>query len=974
VSAGTLSVPPAAALTSLPSLRFLFIHMKSPRLLVTALLGAFLSTGSLHAAAATEPAFERAADGIVVHLDQGWLKLQPRTDSIVRVAYAPDRAFFDRPSLIVVPATGPAPTWDATSSDREVILKLGRVQAQIDRKTGAVTFLDASGQKILAERPGTRKLEPAFVQGESTFHLEQQWEPAHDEALYGLGQHQLGAVDIKDYDVDLWQHNGTVVVPFLVSTRGYGILWDNASYSRFGDLRPWTPLGDALTDTEGKAGGVTATYFGDGTFTHALFRHHVSDIALHVPLEENLPNEVFHPGLPATGPISIRWQGSFKAASAGTYAFQVNVDNGIKVWIDDHLVLSEWYQAWLPYAKQALVPLTAGTHRIRADWTRDANGRIFDLRWKPPVAERPITLWSEVGEGTDYTFVYGPDLDRVIAGYRQLTGKASLLPIWTLGLWQSRQRYETQQQSLDVVREFRKRRIPLDNIVQDWFYWRKAEWGSHQFDPERFPDPQGWVDAIHREHARIMISVWGKYYPGTKNYDEMHRRGFLYEPLLWEDVHEWVGFPYTNYDAFNPEARKLFWEQVRDALFTKKFDAWWMDATEPDMSSPFDLTKQKLRLNPTALGAGSRVLNAYALMNSRGVYEGQRGTAPDQRVFILTRSGYAGLQRYSSATWSGDMPCTWESLRRQIAAGLGYSISGVPYWSMDIGGFTAPPRFLGDKLSGRALDEWCELNARWFEFGSFVPLVRLHGESQLREPWAFGGNGHPAFKTIVKYDHLRYQLLPYVYSLAGAVTQDDGTFMRPLGMDFPADATARSCNDEYLFGPALLVAPVTKYQARERTVYFPATAGGWYNFWNGESAAEPGNRKVDAPYDRIPLFVRAGSIVPFGPDLQYTTEKPADPVTLYIYAGANGHFSIYEDDGLTYGYEHGAFARIPLQWNDAARTLTIGARQGSFPGMLTTRTFRTVLVSKDHRRGYDATATADQTVTYNGNALNVVLK
>jgi alpha-D-xyloside xylohydrolase len=678
--------------------------------------------------------------------------------------------------------------------------------------------------------------------------------------------------------------------------------------------------------------------------------------------------------LPEQGPISIRWEGTFNAETAGSYAFNASFDNGVKVWVDDKLIIDEWYQAWLPYEKQAHVTLSAGTHKIRADWTRDGNGRIMSLRWKTPAAERPITLWSEVAGGTDYTFVYGPNLDRVLAGYRQLTGQASLMPIWTLGLWQSRQRYETQQQSLDVVREFRKRQIPMDTIVQDWFYWRKAEWGSHQFDPERFPDPQGWVNAVHAENARLMISVWGKFYPGTANYDEMHKRGFLYEPLLWEDIHEWVGFPYTDYDSFNPDARKLFWSQVSTALFSKKFDAWWMDATEPDISSPMDLSKERARMNPTAAGPGSRVLNAYALENSRGVYEGQRSEAPDQRVFILTRSGFAGLQRYASATWSGDMPCTWESLKRQIPAGLGYSISGVPYWSMDIGGFTAPPKFQPQPLSAEAMDEWCELNARWFEFGSFVPLVRLHGESQLREPWAFGGDSHPAFKTIVKYDHLRYQLLPYVYSLAGAVTQDGTTFMRPLGMDFPNDAIARDSNDEYLFGPALLVAPVTDYKARQRSVYFPATNGGWYNFWTGETVTTAGAQDVAAPYDQIPLYVRAGSIVPFGPDLQYTTEKKADPVTVYVYAGANGAFSLYEDDGLTYGYEHGAFSRIALQWNDAAKTLTIGARQGSFPGMLVSRTFRVVVVSKDHARGYDAGAAADKTVTYTGAAVDVVLK
>ncbi|HVU35279.1 MAG TPA: TIM-barrel domain-containing protein [Opitutaceae bacterium] len=920
-------------------------------------------------------AVEKTADGIVLPVDHGWLKLQVRADNAIRVEFAKDRGFFAHKSLVVLPPSGTAPTWSETKDATTVTLHTARLLARIDRQSGAVSFLTPSGQPILAE--AARTVEPAIIQGDTTFHVTQQWQPNADEALYGLGQQQLGVVDIKNYDIQLWQHNGTVVVPFLVSSRGYGILWDNLSYSRFGDLRPFTAIPtEALTDADGKAGALTATYFGDADFKEQLFRHRAEDIDIDLTaLGDAAPNALIHPGFPSKGPVSVRWEGRFEAPTAGTYLFQTYSNNGAKVWIDGQLVVSNWWQNWLPYVRQARVALTAGTHAIRVDWSRDAKGNAMQLRWKTPAEERPTTLWSEVADGIDYTFVYGPQLDHVLAGYRQLTGQASLMPIWTFGLWQSRQRYETSQQSLDVLAGFRKRDIPVDTIVQDWFYWRKDQWGSHQFDPARFPDPQGWIDAIHHQyHAHVMISVWGKFYPGTANYDALHQRGFLYTPLLWEGVHEWVGFPYTDYDAFNPAARKLFWSQVRDALFTKKIDAWWMDATEPDISSPPNLEQQKARMNPTYDGIGGRVLNGYALMNSRGVYEGQRGDAPDQRVFILTRSGFAGIQRYGSATWSGDMPCTWEAMRRQIAAGLGYSISGVPYWSMDIGGFTAPPRFLPQPLTGAALDEWCELNARWFEFGAFVPLVRLHGESQFREPWAFGGDGSPAERAIVKYDRLRYRLLPYVYAVAGAVTQDGTTFMRPLVMDFAGDAKARELADEYLFGPAFLVAPVTEYKARSRAVYLPETAGGWFDFWTGRQLA--GGRTIDAPapYDAAPLFVRAGSIVPFGPDLQYTTEKRADPVTLFVYGGADGDFSLYEDDGLTYGYEKGAFTRIPMHWDEATQTFTLGARTSTFPGMLTDRTFNIVHVSAAHAVGYDAAPAIARTVRYNGEALSVSLK
>lgn len=930
------------------------------------------------ATAAVPRVHEKTTDSLILPVANGWLRLQVRSASMIRVQFAQERSFFDRSSLMLVEPTATPVAFTVQVDETSARLTTSQIEARIDPRTGAVAFFTAGGEPILAERATGRSLEPATVQGEITQHVRQQWEASADESLHGLGQHQLGLVDIKDYDLELWQHNGTVVVPFLVSSRGYGILWDNTSYSRFGDLREFTPIpAKTVTDADGATGAFTVSYFGDATFRQALFRHRATDINVKLPPDGDkaAPNTVLHPGLPPKGAVGVRWEGSFAAPTAGTYAFQTFSSNGAKLWIDDRLVVDNWWHDWLPYPKQVRVALKPGQHRLRLEWTRDHDGNVMRLRWKTPVTDRPVTLWSEVGDGVDYTFVYGPQLDRVVAGYRQLTGRATLMPVWTLGLWQSRQRYETQQQSLDVLAEFRKRGIAIDTIVQDWFYWRKAEWGSHAFDPDRFPNPQAWVDAIHNQyHARVMISVWGKFYPGTANYAVMHDRGFLYQPLLWEGIRDWVGFPYTDYDAFNPAARQLFWEQVRDQLFAKKFDAWWMDATEPDISSPPDLDQQKARMSPTALGSGARMLNAYALENSRGVYEGQRSTAPDQRVFILTRSGFAGIQRYGSATWSGDMSCTWESMRRQIAAGLGYSISGVPYWSMDIGGFTAPPRFLGKKLAGDALDEWCELNARWFEFGTFVPLTRLHGESQLREPWAFGGDTHPAYQTIVKFNRLRYQLLPYIYSLAGAVTHDDATFLRPLVMDFPHDRAARALDDEYLFGPALLVAPVTEYKARQRPIYLPATEGGWYDFWTGRQHAGGQAITAEAPYDQIPLFVRAGSILPFGPDREYTTEKAADPTTVIVYAGANGQFSLYEDDGLSYGYERGEFARIPLSWNEASRTLTLGTRTGHFPGMLAERTFRIVIATPGHPVGFGFELPAAQTIHYQGTAVEIVLK
>jgi alpha-D-xyloside xylohydrolase len=314
---------------------------------------------------------------------------------------------------------------------------------------------------------------------------------------------------------------------------------------------------------------------------------------------------------------------------------------------------------------------------------------------------------------------------------------------------------------------------------------------------------------------------------------------------------------------------------------------------------------------------------------------------------------------------------TWSAMEKQIAAGLGYCVSGTPYWTMDIGGYTMENRFSARNQTSENAAEWQELNARWFEFGTFCPFTRLHGELQPREPWAFGGDTSATYQTIVKFDHLRYRLLPYIYSLAGAAAHDAGTMMRPFVMDFPQDTTAREIADEYMFGPAFLVAPVTTYQARDRQVYLPQNDAGWYDFWTGAPAAGGQSIDASAAYDSMPLFIRAGSIIPFGPELQYTGEKPADPITLYVYAGANGTFSLYEDDGLTYSYEKGAFAWIPFQWDNATRMLTIGKREGNFHGMLAKRTFSIVLVSKDRPIGYSPTPVPDKTLNYQGNAVKV---
>lgn len=906
----------------------------------------------------------------------GRLTIEPCGAGILRVVFARDPAFAGRQSLAAGGRRCETVRATTAVSEREATLETPALVARVDRATGTVTIRDRDGTVLLAERPGGRTLEAATVQGERTFHVRQQWEPA-DEALYGLGQHQLGLMNIKGYDVDLWQHNVSMAVPVLVSSRGYGILWDNPSYTRFGDLGRAAPIpADQLRDASGRPGGLTGSYFADARFERQVAARVDAVIDIEVPGGTPTPNTRIHPDLPPEGDISVRWEGAVVPAVSGDHIFQAYSNAGIKLWIDERLVMDHWKQGWLPWYDVARVRLEQGrTHRVRLEWSKDQGVETLQFGWKPPAADDATSLWSEVGDGIDYYVLHGPSLDSVIANYRRLTGEAPMMPRWAFGLWQSRERYRTAQESLDVLAEYRRRGLPIDVIVQDWQYWKDDAWGSHAFDEARFPDPESWIRAIHEQHdARLMISVWGKFYPGTAHFEALKAGGHLYEEPLRAGLKDWLGFPYTFYDAFSPGGGRLFWSQLKETLFEKGIDAWWMDATEPDLVQPMPtLDLQRRFMHPTALGSGARVLNAYPLVNSRAIYDGQRGSAPNQRVFILTRAAYAGQQRYASAMWSGDVTATWQAFRKQVPAGLGLSLSGLPYWTTDSGGFATPPRFTRTPMSPADAEEWRELNVRWFQYATFLPVMRLHGQHPFREPWHIAPDSHPAYTAMARFARLRYRLLPYVYSLAGAVTHEGGSFLRPLVMDFPGDPQAREIGDQFLFGPALLVNPVTTYEARARQVYLPG-AGPWYDAWTG--VAHAGARAIDAaaPYDTLPLFVRAGSILPLGPDLHYTGEKPADPITLIVYAGADGRFTLYEDDGLTYEYEQGGSSRIPLTWSEATGTLTIGRRDGSFTGMLRDRTFRAVLVSQDTARGLDRADEHATAVAYRGEAVEVKLR
>jgi alpha-D-xyloside xylohydrolase len=919
------------------------------------------------AAHAAAPQMQRRADGITVQLPAGQLRLVVLSDSVVRIEFSNKEAFLSRTSIDAIAQPATTTQWKVVEGRNGFTLSTAKLRVIVDRASGAISYEDAQGRPIAAEVPGSRTMQPATIQGENTFSIQQKWKAQADESLYGLGQMQLGSVDIKGLDIDMWQHNTNVVVPLLVSSKGYGIFWDNTSFTRFGDLRPFVAIpAEDLFDKSGSPGGLTVAPV-DGSEP----ARQTADIGVSVRLNRAQTNS------PETAAGSWRlkhqaWEGTVLAPTTGDYQFQAYSNGGIKVWLDGKLVMDHWRQNWLTSNDQIHVRLEAGRkYPIRIENDPEQQNTLNFL-WKTPAPNVDTSLWSQVGDGIDYYFVYGPAIDGVIAGYRRISGKATMLPNWAFGLWQSRQRYETAQQSLDVVKQFRDRGIPFDNIVQDWQYWHSDAWGSHEFDAARFPDPVGWIQAVHAQHAHLMVSVWGKFNPNTANAKAMDAKGFLYQANLKEHLNDWIGQPYTFYDAFNPDARKLFWSQINTGLFQKGVDAWWMDATEPDLTaSPPTLEGQQTHMNPTYMGTGSRMLNGYALMNSEGVYNGEREAAPDQRVFILTRSGFAGQQRYSAVTWSGDITSTWTAMAKQIPAGLGASISGLPYWTMDTGGYTMQRKFAQEPMTPEAEDEWRELNARWFELSTFTPILRVHGELRPREMWTLGETS-PAYKAELKFDRLRYALLPYIYSVAGMTTQNSSTMMRPLVMDFPADRTARELNDEYMFGPDMLVAPITQYKQRERSVYLPATSA-WYNFWTGEAVAS-GSIASAAPYDEIPLFVRAGSILPTGPQVQYVGENASEPITLRVYGGADGRFTLYEDQGTSFDYEKGAFAEIPISWNDRTGVLTVGKRTGSFVGMLQNRTFQIVLVSRTKPAAFSLTPTALNTIRYDGSEVHLKLR
>ncbi|HVS98270.1 MAG TPA: glycoside hydrolase family 31 protein [Puia sp.] len=761
----------------------------------------------------TVKSWQKETNGVSFVLDVGEMKIRVCAPDVVEVQYSILPRLQQRRSLVITNPFSEAAPFTVSETAGSVVIVTKQLRITVDKATNAITYSDAAGKTILAEDPKDNKSMQRAVLATSiaTYSCSTGFQSPADEGLFGLGCHPLdsGSIDYKGRDQEMLIKYMTGAIPVLLSTKGYGLLWDNYSASKF---------------------------FG---------------------------------------------------SDPGKYRYV-----------------------------------------------------------------------SESGNMVDYYFFYGPGFDRIISLYRDATGRAPMFGRWAFGLFQSEDRYRTQAQVLAAGEGYRKNHIPVDVIVQDWYYWEPLPIGSHVMNPQRYPDPKGMLDTLHDEHLHGMISIWPVFGKGTANYDALKAMGGL-TSITWDNV---VTHTFdTYYDAHNPDARQLYWAQARDSLVKRYgWDAWWIDQCEPDNGTLLDARRQAQFFT----GRGVDFFNTYSLMHTDGIYKGWRKDIPGKRAFFLARQAFAGQQRNASTLWSSDIQCTWHDFKDQVPQGINACAAGIPYWTSDIGGY-----HFHWQAPDWSQPEFRELFTRWFQLGAFSPIFRIHGKGQRA---LYSRNWDEATrKVLLNFDNLRYRLLPYIYSLAGMVTQDNYTIMRALAFDFRDDPKVYPVPDQYLFGPAFMVCPVTSEGATSRSVYLPKA--GWYDFWTGARVAGGQTMDAAAPIDKLPLYVRAGSILPMGPEMEYAMERPEDTIELRIYPGADGQFTLYEDAGDGYEYEHGAFATTKFAWKDKTRTLTIGDTKGDFPGRLKKRVFNVVIVGEGNGVGEGAAEKVAKKVVYAGKATSVII-
>jgi alpha-D-xyloside xylohydrolase len=819
-------------------------------------------------------------DGAEFTMRPGIMQISFCKQNIVHVLYSPaDKMSSENGPAVLDEWNKCKETFELAQTATTISLATGSLSVRVERATGSITFLTPSGEVILAEPPnGGKAMQRATVNGEDTYHLEQQFVSPHDEALYGMGEKQDGMWNWRGIPVELINDNTVGGIPVMVSSRGYGVLWNNESQTQF---NPMNADEEVLLKPSTRTGTYRAPETGEYVF--------------------------FADGGDGAGDIGIAVEG--------------HTTHNIK-------------NMWVPYTSVTKERLIGGrTYSVQLL----GGGKSARLYCRP--LESATVFRSETGNNINYYFIYGPGLDKVVAGYRLLTGSAPLFPKWAFGFWQSREHYSSQEQLLQAAGDFRARHIPVDLMVQDWQYWPKGDWGAYQFSTRRYPNPEDMVKKLHEMHMHFMISVW----PDPK--------GPVRDALA--SHHGLIGD--TGYvNEFYSEARKIRWDYLKKNMFDIGADAWWQDGED----AYGQVRNQKVYIGQEGYVSGNRYTNAYPQFANQCIYEAQRSNDSEKRVVQLGKSCTLGMQRYAAATWSGDVHGNWQTLGWQVPAGLNVSIAGIPYWTTDTGGFFRPK----DEYSSPGYNN---LLVRWFEFSTFCPILRVHGFRTATEMWKWP----LAYKYLLKYDQFRYRMLPYLYSEGWRVSDIGYTLMRPLVMDFQKDRDVYNVDSQYMFGSAFMVAPVTQ-PLDQRSVYLPRGTK-WTNFWTGESLDGGRRFMVKAPLDEIPLFIHSGTILPLGPVMQYASQRPEDPIELRIYAGENGTFTLYEDQNDGYGYEKGLCATIQFEWNDRAKTLTVEDRQGDFPGMIRARKFLVVLVRPHYGVGLDQTSRPDRVISYTGSKVTV---
>lgn len=838
-------------------------------------------------------------DRITIPLSEGTLNIIPLTENAVRIQINSED-IYEEEELILVNKL-PVPDFEVIENTQDIQLKTSRITVLFNKQSNTITYKDENGDVFLSEKPASRKVMLDSVQGYPCLNVEQSFNTSENESLFGLGQFQDGHYNLKNRTRKLTQVNSQIAIPFLYSSKGYGILWHQYGLTEFNPNDNFVSLTkNEKTSENDKEVEVTTTS-----------------------------------GTQKVSQREALYTGRFTVENEGEYSIMLDLgdmDSKYFVVLDGNPIINQ-LNLWLPPTASELTNLSAGEHTIQV--VCNANN-IPKLSFKK--TDNSTMFRSPNAKSFDYVVFKGNDADEVINTYRDISGQAPMLPLWAYGFWQCRERYSSSDHLVNTVKEFRERELPLDVIVQDWQYWGDNGWGVPQLDKTRYPNPSGFIKELHDLNAHFAISIWS-------NPDKNSEIGKKYvENNMFIPNTKWL-------DYFNPETGKSYWNTLNDNLFVHGVDAWWMDATEPENDA--------LTGTMTHKGPGDFYRLTYPLYVSKSVYEGQRQTNPDKRVAILTRSAFAGQQRFGTINWSGDIGGTWDGFKRQIVSGMNFALTGMPYWTTDIGGFFRPG-------NAQYTDKnYHELLTRWFQWGAFSTIFRIHGYQSETEPWKYGTQVEDNMRKML---NLRYQLMPYIYSEAWKI-HNGSTMMRPMVMDFQNDNEAVNQAYQYMFGNSFLVAPITESNTTEWEVYLPKNSK-WYNFWSGNSFDGGQKIKVEAPLNQIPLFVKAGAIVPMGEKVQYTNEKKWNHLEIRVYEGADGKFTLYEDEGDNYNYENGNYSTIEFNWDNTKKILTINQPEGSFEGMLNERQFRIIKISENSNKENEIKS---ELINYNRNEIAVEL-